>query len=166
MKQDRRDVFRKIGMLGATALALVGVSKPAKADEAAASNPLVGLWDMTIPGSPTLYYKYAISEGAYVCTGNLDGTAVPFGFKYSPTMGTYVRTGHNSYQLRERSWAMDASGNPAGYSDFTGTAVVTADGKSFSGSGTYVQYDLNGNVVFNEPITYTAVKFPPVPHNS
>ena len=75
MEQDRRDVFKTIGTLGASALALMGVSKPAKADEAAASNPLVGLWDMTIPiqvGLPTpLYYKYAISEGAYVATGSL-----------------------------------------------------------------------------------------------
>ena len=164
MQQDRRDVFRKIGMLGASALALVGV-KPAKADEAAASNPLVGLWDMTIPafeGVPTLYYKYAISEGAYVATGNEDLNPNFFGgFTYSPTMGTYARTGHNSYRLRERVWAMDAKGNPAGYADFTGTAVVAGDGKSFSGSGTLTQYDLDGKAVYvAKDFPYTAAKFP------
>jgi hypothetical protein len=166
MDKDRRDLLQKIGMFGASALALMGVSKRGRADEATPSNPLVGLWDMTIPpppgpnGGPTLYYKYAISEGAYVCTGNLDATTVPFGFKYSPTMGTYVRTGHNSYRLRERAWAMYDNGEPAGYSDFTGTAIVAPDGKSFSGSGAFNQYGLDNKPVFPaQNITYTAVRF-------
>jgi hypothetical protein len=164
MKQARRDLFKKIGMLGASALAFMGVAKRARAFEGNEhQNPLAGLWDMTIPGSPPLYYKYAISEGAYVCTGNLDQNSSVFGYKYSPTMGTYARTNfRNSYRLRERAWAYDASGNWAGYSDFTGTAVVADDGKSFSGSGVFNQYDVNGNVVFgNQQITYTATKFPP-----
>jgi hypothetical protein len=163
MEQDRRDLFKKIGMLGASALAFMGVSKRAKAFEGAPQqNPLLGLWDMTIPGSPTLYYKYAISEGGYVCTGDLDATAAVFGFKYSPTMGTYTRTGPNSYRIRERAWAYDASGNFAGYSDFSGSAIVAEDGKTFSGSGVFNQYDVNGNVVFgDQAITYTATRFVP-----
>src|SRR5271169_3877107 len=80
MEQDRRDVFKKIGMLGATALALVGVSKPAKADYdwREHENLLPGLWDMVIPVQPQvgvpvpLYFKYAISEGGFVVTGNYD----------------------------------------------------------------------------------------------
>jgi hypothetical protein len=164
MEQDRRDVFKKIGLLGATALGLVGISKVAKADEAAASNTLVGLWDLTFPPpNNNLIYKYAISEGGYVATGNLDATAAVFGFAYSPTMGSYIRTGHNSYRLRERSWAMDPKGNPAGSTDFTGSATVAENGKTFAGSGTYTQYDLNGDVLFAQPITYTATKFPTVP---
>ncbi len=55
---------------------------------------------------------------------------------------------------------MDAKGNPAGSFEFKGTAVVAYDGKSWSGSGTYVQYDLKDNVLLNQPLTYTAVKFP------
>ena len=151
-------------MLSAGALALAGISKPAKAFEGTQQqNPLLGLWDLTFPPpNNNLIYKYSISEGGYVATGNLDATAAVSGFTYSPTMGTYVRTGPNSYQLRERSWAIDPSGNPAGSTDFNGTALVAADGKSWSDSGAYVQYDLNGNVVVNQPITYTAVKFRPV----
>jgi len=166
MERDRRDLFKKAGMLGASALALAGISNRAKAFEGTPQqNPLLGLWDMTIPGSPPLYYKYAISEGAYVCTGNLDQNASVFGYKYSPTMGSYARTNfRNSYRLRERAWAYDANGNWAGYSDFTGTAVVADDEKSFSGSGIFNQYDSNGNVVFgNQVITYTATRFVPEP---
>ncbi len=163
MQQDRRDIFKKIGTLGASALALAGVSNPAKADEAAASNPLVGLWDMTIPLPGTgvnLYYKYAISEGAYVCTGDDDLNPAIDGFIYGPTMGTYARTGHNSYRLRERVWSMNPDGTSSGSAEFTGTARVAEDEKSFAGSGTYTQYNLNGGVLFTLQLTYTAVKFP------
>jgi hypothetical protein len=56
---------------------------------------------------------------------------------------------------------MGAGGVPAGSSDFTGTAVVAGDGRSWSGSGTYIQYDLTGiNVVLSLPLTYSAVRFP------
>ena len=98
MNEDRRDIFKKFGMLGASALALMGV-------------PLLGLWDLTIPVQPAvglpvpLLYKYAISEGGYVATGNYDTDAnFNGGFTYSATMGTYARTNFpNSYRLRERS---------------------------------------------------------------
>ena len=159
MEQDRRDTFRKIGLLGAGALAWAGLSKVAKADVGGeGQNPLLGLWDMTIPGAPILYYKYAISEGAYVCTGSLDYNSSVFGFSYGPTMGTYVQVSLRSYRLRERNWAFDPANNPAGSSDFTGTATVSHDGKSFSGSGVYTQYDVNGGQIFAENITYTALK--------
>jgi hypothetical protein len=165
MNTDRRDLFKKISVLGASALALAGVSKRAKAFEGKEQqNPLLGLWDLSFPGIPGLYYKYAIAEGAYVVTGNEDANASYVGFKYSPTMGTYARTGPNSYRLRERSWAMKADGTPAGSSDFSGTALVAADGKSWSGSGTITQYDVNGNVAFTIPdFTYTATRFVPDP---
>jgi hypothetical protein len=168
MVQDRRDLFNKIGMLGATALAAVGIAKSARADDRNEQpNPLLGLWDLTIPVQPAvglpvpLLYKYAISEGAYIATGNEDANAALVGFTYSPTMGTYARTNFpNLFRLRERSWVFDASNNPAGSTDFTGTAAVAGDGKSWSGAGTFIQYDLNGKVVAtNKDFTYTAVRF-------
>ena len=112
MEQDRRDLFKKIAAFGASALALVGVSKSAKAFEGnEQQNGLLGLWDLTIPVQPAvglpvpLVYKYAISEGGYVATGNYDADAAfNGGFTYSPTMGTYTPTTfRNSYLLRERS---------------------------------------------------------------
>jgi hypothetical protein len=111
MKQDRRDIFKKIGMLGASALALGGIAKPAKADDRnERQNPLLGLWDLSFKDIPNLFYKYAISEGGYVATGNQDANPKFFPpYTYSPTMGTYTRTGPNTYRLRERGWAMDAS---------------------------------------------------------
>jgi hypothetical protein len=161
MEQARRDLFKKIGVLGASALALAGASKRAKAFEGnEQQNPLLGLWDLTIPVQPAvgapvpLYFKYAISEGAYVVTGNSNPTV------NSPATGTYARTGPNSYRIRERGWVYDTSGNPAGTTDFKGTAIVAGDGKTWSGSGTLTGYDVNGKVVFTAAdFTYTAVKF-------
>ena len=171
MERGRRDLFKTIGMLGASVLAVIGVSKRAKADEGGeGGNPLLGLWDLTIPpfqGSPVLYYKYAISEGGYVATGNQDvNPAFAPPFTYSLTTGTYTRTGRNSYLIRERAWAMTANsvppGAPAGSTDFNGTAVVAADGKTWSGSGTWTQYDLNGNVVAQAvDFPYFATRFVP-----
>jgi hypothetical protein len=174
MNEDRRDIFKKFGMLGASALALMGVSNRAKADDRnEQQNPLLGLWDLTIPVQPAvglpvpLLYKYAISEGGYVATGNYDTDAnFNGGFTYSATMGTYARTNFpNSYRLRERSWVFFQSSNnnnPAGSTDFTGTAVVAGDGKSWSGAGTFIQYDVNGNMVAaNTNFTYSATRFSP-----
>ena len=90
----------------------MGMSNRAKADDRnEQQNPLLGLWDLTIPVQPAvglpvpLLYKYAISEGGYVATGNYDTDAnFNGGFTYSATMGTYARTNFpNSYRLRERS---------------------------------------------------------------
>jgi hypothetical protein len=157
--QDRRAMFRKVGLLGAGVLTLVGLSKPAQADVGGEGrNPLLGLWDMTIPGSPVLYFTFAISEGAYVCTGNYDSNSSVFGFTFGPTMGTYVQVGARSYRIRQKAWPFDPAGNPAGAAYFTGTANVSTDGKSFSGAGIVTQYDLNGAQLFAQEITYTALK--------
>ena len=99
------------------------------------------LWDLTIPVQPAVglprsspLYKYAISEGGYVATGNYDIDAnFNGGFTYSPTMGT-LRPDEFSKFLpapREESWVFDSTNNnsPAGSTDFTGTAVVAADGE-------------------------------------
>ena len=174
MDEIRRDLFKKLGIVGASALALAGVSKRAKADDRNENqNPLLGLWDLTIPpfqGGAVLYYKYAISEGGYVATGNRDVNPAAFPpYTFGPTMGTYTRTGPNSYLIRERAWAMSANsvppGAPAGFSDFNGTAVVAPDGKSWKGSGTWTLYDPSGAAILAQSVDfpYFATKFIPEP---
>ena len=159
MEKNRRDILKKVGLLGAAALALVGVERRAKAT--AASNPLLGLWDMVIPGKPTLYYKYSICEGAYVATGSTDFNTDGKGSKSSPTMGTYILVSPNVFRVRERSWTMDSNGDPSGSAEFLGTFTVDGDRNSFKGSGTYTQYNLKGVVVFKETkVVLSATKFP------
>jgi hypothetical protein len=169
MEQGRRDLFKTIGTLGASALALAGVSKPAKADDGLGGHQdtLVGLWDMTIPVqkqvgvSVPLYFKYAISEGGFVVTGNYDIDATfNGGFTFSPGMGTYVQTGPNSYRWRHQTWVFDASANPAGATDNFGTITVAGDGKTFSATGTTIQYDVNGKQVYKAAdFVFSAVRF-------
>jgi hypothetical protein len=154
MEQDRRNIFKKIGMLGASAFALTGLSKSAKADDER-QNPLLGLWDAVIPvqsqvGVPVpLYFKYAISEGGFVVTGNYD-IDVTFngGFTFSPGMGAYAWAGPNSYRWRHQTWVFDSKANPAGTTDNFGTLIVAWDGKTFSAKGTTIQYDVNGKEVY------------------
>jgi hypothetical protein len=169
MEQGRRDVFKKIGMLGASALALAGVSKRAKAFEGNEhQNPLLGLWDMTIPvqkqvGVPVpLLFKYAISEGGFVVTGNYDiDASFNGGFTFSPGMGTYAQTGPNSYRFRHQTWVFDAKANPAGSTDNFGTITVARDGKTFSATGTTIQYDVNGKQVYKAAdFVFSAVRLP------
>ena len=74
-------------------------------------------------------------------------------------MGTYVRTGHNSYRLRERSWALNADGSPAGFSDFKSSAEVAEDGSTWSGKGVTFSTTCSDNVVLKTTITYTAKRF-------
>jgi len=168
MDQDRRGLFRRIGVVGASVLALAGVSKPAKAFEGNENQtPLLGLWDMVIPvqtvvGVPVpLYFKYAISEGGFVLTGNYDiDAAFNGGFSFSPGMGTYAQTGPNSYRWRHQTWVFDASGNPAGTTDNFGSMTVAGDGKTFSATGTTVQYDVNGKEVYKAAdFVFSATRF-------
>jgi hypothetical protein len=163
MEQDRRAVFTKISMLSASALALAGISKRAKAFEGTPQqNPLLGLWDMVIPvqtivGVPVpLYFKYAISEGGFVLTGNYDiDAAFNGGFTFSPGMGTYAQTGPNSYRWRHQTWVFDASGNPAGTTDNFGSITVAGDGKTFSATG-----NVNGKEVYKAAdFVFSATRF-------
>ena len=164
MEQDRRDVFKKIWHARrkrACGHRRFEARQSLQGERAAqpAPRPL----GPHVPAAPRRSHLQIRDFGRRVRrhTGNQDANPHFFPpYTYSPTMGTYTRTGPNSYRLRERGWAMDASGAPAGSSDFTGTAVVASDGKSWSGSGTYIQYDIKGNVVLSQPLTYTAVKFP------
>jgi hypothetical protein len=168
MEQDRRDAFKRIGMLGASALALVGVSKRVKAEEdwREHENLLPGLWDMVIPVQPQvgvsvpLYFKYAISEGGFVLTGNYDIDATfNGGFTFSPGMGTYARTGPNTYRWRHETWVFDSQANPAGKTDNFGSLTIAGDGRTFSAKGTTIQYDVTGKELYKAAdFTFTATK--------
>jgi hypothetical protein len=110
---------------------------------------------MVIPVQPQvgvpvpLYFKYAISKGGFVVTGNYDIDATfNGGFTFSPGMGTYVQTGHNSYRWRHRTWVFDSKANLAGSTDNFGSLIVAEDGKTFSAKGTTIQYDVNGKEVY------------------
>jgi hypothetical protein len=161
MQHDRRNVFAKIGLLGAGALAWTGLPKAARADASASeNNPLLGLWEVTLPdpGYPTNYYKMAISEGAYVTTSNLDADPSVYGFTYAPTFGTYARVAPTKYRFHDTGWVFDPASHPAGSTNTLGIITVSQDRKSFSAEGLFRQYDASGKQLFAQEITFTGLK--------
>jgi|SRR5579863_2307360 len=150
------EFFKKLG------LAVFGVSgvirNSSRADAAGHdAESLVGLWEMIVTSKDgTYHYIYAISSGAWVCTGNIDE-----GFqqqKYSPSMGAYVRNADGSYRYEERGWVYDPKGNNVGAFRSVGTITLAADQKTFSGPGVFTQFDMKGKPVYKELFSATATR--------
>lgn len=151
------DFLKKMGLMGAAgALALMKgttVANAAKTED----DPLVGLWEMTVVGSAGTYrYIYSISRGAWVATGNVDEGFLEF--KYSPSMGAYVRAADGSFRYTEKGWVFDRRGNNVGTFRSMGTFRLNASQKAFSGPGTFTQFDSRGKSILVEPFTATATK--------
>ena len=139
----------------AAPFALAENSARAKADDDA-DDSLVGLWEATITGTATYRYVYSISHGSYVATGNVDEGFM--GFKFSPTMGTYIRASDGSYPYRERGYVFDMKGNNVGTFTTVGSLRLGADRKTFTGPGNYTQFDMHSKPVAKESFTIKAVR--------
>ena len=121
------------------------------------ANPLIGMWEMSVVGNVGTYlYKYAISDGTWVALGNIDLGFL--NYRYSPTVGAYVKNADGSYSYRERGWTFTRGGVCNGSLESTGTFVLDSDGITFRGPGTYRQFDLAGNTILTENFTVVATK--------
>ena len=149
------DFLKKLGLLSAGAFAF---TKPEETNAAEVkSDPLVGLWQMTIAGSAGTYrYLYSISPGAWVATGNIDEGFSQF--KYSPSMGAYVRLADGSFRYTEKGWVFDRQGTNVGTFLSVGTFKLTSSQNMFRGPGTFTQFDMHGKATIVEPFTATATK--------
>lgn len=138
--------------------ALVLVNSTGNSEVAASSaNPLIGIWDMTVVGEAGTYlYKYTISEGSWIAIGNIDGGF--FNFRYSPTLGAYVKNTDGSYRYREIGWTYTKGGVCNGSFESIGTFVLDASGNSFSGPGSIKQFDLSGRTILTDNFTVVATK--------
>ena len=163
----KSDFLRKLGLLAsgvvaATAAPLSAQAAAAGEDDAGAAedDALTGIWEMTVKGAMGTYrYFYAIANGAYTCTGNIDAGFQ--GFSYSPSMGAYTRDGKSkTYRYLEKGWVFDRTGTNIGSFQSTGTFKLGATSQSFSGPGTFVQFDLKGKQIVSEPFTAAAKKLP------
>ena len=163
----KSDFLHKLGLMTSSVVAAAVTTQPVPAAAAAEDDTgaeeddaLTGLWEMTVKGTMGTYrYFYAIADGAYTCTGNIDAGFA--GFSYSPSMGAYTREGKsNSYRYLEKGWVFDRKGNNVGTFQSSGTFQLAATGRSFSGPGTFAQFDLKGKQVFSEPFAATAAKLP------
>jgi len=138
----------------ASASALV---KSPMSAEVSSDNPLIGLWEMTVVGEVGTYlYKYTISEGTWIAVGNIDGGF--FNFRYSPTLGAYVKNADGSYRYREIGWTYTRGGVHNGSFESIGTFVLDASGNTFSGPGSIKQFDLTGRTILTDNFTVVATK--------
>ncbi len=117
---------------------------------------IVGLWEAVVKGDAVYEYIYAISRGSYVATGSIDERFQDF--KYSPTMGAYIRAADGSFKYRERGYVFDLKGDNVGAVTSTGTLRLDETGAALHGPGTFTQYDLHAKPVFTEKFSMTATR--------
>ena len=56
------------------------------------------MWEMVVTGFNVYHYKYAISDGSWVATGDVDEGFQ--GLKFSPTMGAYLPQEDRSFSYK------------------------------------------------------------------
>jgi hypothetical protein len=122
------------------------------------SDAFVGMWNVTVIGTATYYYTYAISRGAFIATGNVDANWDGQGSSFGPTMGTYERVARRTYRIHELAWSFDPQGNHVGHSEFLGTYTVDESETGLTGDGTWTLYDLDENAIYVEPLTVTGTR--------
>jgi hypothetical protein len=159
MKKKSSFIAAAIALVMITSWGVARTNKPILTiPEVPASNPLIGIWEMTVQGNATYLYKYAISDGTWVTNGNIDRGFLNFTF--SPTTGAYIKNADGTFSYRERGWTYTRGGVCNGSFESTGTFELDATGTSFSGPGVFKLVDLNGGTILTENFTVTAVKIP------
>lgn len=148
------DFLKRVALIGLAA-PLAALEVAAKADAEDDEDVLVGLWEGVVRAGGTTYrYIWSMSRGSYIATGDIDENFM--GFKYSPTMGAYKRNADGSYRFHERGYAFDLKGNNVGTFTTLGTFQLDAGRETFSGPGTFTQFDLKSKPVARESLTVTA----------
>lgn len=116
------------------------------------------LYTVTIPSPPNAPIVFLGTEtysagGGYVEADQLSFTP---GYLATAGHGAWKSTVGSKFLLTYLNLTYDASGNPTGSGKVRQTATVS--GNSYSGSGDFTYYDVNGNVVASGRFTITATR--------
>jgi len=116
------------------------------------------LYTVTIPNPPGAPIVFLGTEtysagGGYVEADQLSFTP---GSLATAGHGAWKSTGERRFLLTYVNLTYDATGTPTGSSKVRQTTKLARTGNSYSGSGDYAYYDLNGNVVLSGTFTITA----------
>jgi hypothetical protein len=162
VKTTRRRLLS--GAVALTVLALAALGSPATAfaqdsfQSKAASRTPQGSWlyTVTIPNPPNAPIVFLGTEtysagGGYVEADQLSFTP---GYLATAGHGGWKSIGKDAFLLTYMNLTYDANGNPTGSGKVRQT--TTMSGNSYSGSGDYAYYDVNGNVVASGTFTVTA----------
>jgi hypothetical protein len=163
VKAKRRQLLKGAAALTVlVALAVLGGPAAAFAQDAIQSNVASqtpeGSWlyTVTIPnssGAPIVFLgtETYSAGGGYVEADQLSFTP---GYLATAGHGGWKSTGNNTFLLTYVNLTYDATGTPTGSSKVRQTTTMA--GNSYSGSGDYHYYDVNGKVVASGTFTITA----------
>lgn len=118
------------------------------------------LYTVTLPnpgGAPIVFQgveTYA-AGGGYSEADQLSFTP---GYFATAGHGAWRSTGPGTFLLTYLNLTYDASGNPTGSGKVRQTTTMNKNGTSYSGSGDFFYYDLNGNTVASGTFTITATR--------
>jgi hypothetical protein len=169
--RNRSDMAKKIRRLlinGAAALAVLAAlavfgsptalfAQNANQTNVASQNPQGSwLYTVTIPnpgGAPIVFQGIETysAGGGYVEADQLSFTP---GYLATAGHGGWLSTGSSTFILTYANLTYDGAGNATGSSKVRQTTKLA--GNSYSGSGDFFYYDLNGEVVANGTFTITA----------
>jgi hypothetical protein len=135
-------------------VAACGTSPAAFAEEAKCGPEGSWIYTVTIPGYTFTGIETYDAGGGYTEADQLSFN--PIGVA-SAGHGAWKSTGRNSFLLTYNNLTFDAfsSGNPTGSLVVRQTTKIDRSGNSYSGSGDYTYYDLDGNSIPSISGTFT-----------
>jgi hypothetical protein len=165
VKTQRSQLLRGAAVLAAlVVLFALGSPTAAFAQDAFQGNKATqgpeGSWLYTVtipnpPGAPIVFLgtETYSAGGGYVAADQL--SFMP-GSLATAGHGAWKSTGERTFLLTYVNLTYDSTGTPTGSSKVRQTTKLARTGNSYSGSGDYAYYDLNGNVVLSGTFTITA----------
>jgi len=160
--------FRKLSVVALTALAALiplGVPAAAAAQNAA---ELKAQWIGSFPQGPEGSWLYIVTIPGYTFQG-IETYSAGGGYteadqlSFNPVAvasaghGAWKMTGERTFNLTYLNLTFDAfsSGNPTGTLKVRQTTTISKNGNSYTGSGDYTYYDLDGNPIPSISGTFT-----------
>ena len=114
------------------------------------SAPIVGLWNATFYTGGQVFDQ-GIDQWHSDGTEILNDIAAPQPANGSGTvcLGVFKKTGARSVRLRHPFFSFDSNGNLAATGAILEDLTVALGGNTYSGSFSYLVYDLSGNLIFS-----------------
>ena len=141
LKPDRRNMFKRAGMLLGAGGALAALASPAGAQSDQNENGIVGLWlsTVSVPGIPSFSVIETFGGGgSFTGSGQTDLTRRAL---ESTAWGIWKFVGGRNYHVIARFWTYTPP--PPGYGTVDLTYTLSADGKKYAAVGTVQFFDLN-----------------------
>jgi hypothetical protein len=161
---NTRNFRNALALPALIAVGLLGNMAPIRAQSMILQHP-VGSWlyTVTIPvdGDPADNIVFQGVEtymlgGGYIETDQLSFSPT-LGLS-TPSHGSWASTGGSNFLMTYLNFTFDSTGKAQGKGLVRQTATISADKKSYSGSGDFSYFDPAGNVVLAGTFTVTATR--------